>query len=161
MALTDFTSTATLRVEAINSPSDAPSKTVWASVSGTDIFAGELMRTDGASTVDAQQLEVPGTNGFVVSHCIKTDYDASEVDLLETPLEAFSLVPGLILNVPETAMLAGQVFTPGEFVMASANGYWMNNAAATDFVVGQVVGGGTAGGTGYFKVNLILSQIAG
>lgn len=161
MALTDFVSTATARVSAVNSPQDAPTKTVWSHDSFTDIFAGELFRTDSTSTTDSQVMELPGTNGFVATHAVKIAYDASLVDLLETPLEAFSLVPGLILQIPETAILAGQTITAGDFLMASAGGYWMPRAAATDWVVAQAVSGGTAGGTGYFKVNLIGGQIAG
>ena len=157
--MSDYTAVATLRVEAINSPAEALSKTVWAYNPDSDIIAGQLMRTDADSETNVHKVSNVATKGNYVSHVIKTAYDASEVDLTEIPLEAFALTPGLQLIVPETALAAD--VDPHDFLIADTDGTWAARAAATDFVVGEALSTGTAGGTGHFRVQLVLSQIAG
>jgi len=157
--MSDYTSAATKRVEAINSPAEALSKTVWAYDPDTDIIAGQLVTTSTDSDEAAQKVTNASSKGNYVSHVVKTAYDASEIDLTEEPLEAFVLTPGLQLIVPETALAAN--VTAGTFLVADTDGKWAARAQATDYVVGQAVTDGTTTGGGHFRVQLILSQVAG
>lgn len=160
--MSDYQSTATARVEAINSPVEALSKTVWANDDNSDVFAGCLVRTATTSEDGCQKVTVPSVLGYNVTHVIKTAYDASDTDLLEQPLEAFVLTPGVELLVPETALAAGVgTVNPHDYLVSSATGYWARRNAATDIVVGEVLSQATEGGTGHFRVSVILRAIQG
>lgn len=155
MSQTDWTNYDVDSVSVISGTEVTPQPA--ASINETqDIVAGALLTVDATSDVGTLTLKLPDSKGNHVSHMLKLAYDTEDP---YTAAETYGLVRGVVYAVPESALSAATA-TAGQYLVADTDGKYAAKAAATDFVVWQVLTPGTKDNGGYFRVECVLSQIA-